>query len=176
MKREFIKSNKLILKTQQRFKRERHNVVTEEINKISLRLNDDKRMPSIDSIETNAYLTSKDLILIADILSNKRLYSIVTELFIRGRKLDISLVFITQSNFVVPKNIRINSAHYFIMKVSNKQELQQTSFSHSSDNDFRNFMNLHKKYTVKPYYFLVINVTLASDNPSLFRKNLLERK
>ena len=61
--------------------------------------------------------------IIADILSNKKLRLIVTELLIRGRKLNISLVFITQSYFFVPKNIRLNSTHYFVMKISNKREL-----------------------------------------------------
>ena len=113
--------------------------------------------------------------MIADMLSNKNLNPIVTELFIRGRKLNISLVFITQSYFAVPKNIRLNSTHYFIMKIPNKQELQQIAFNHSSDIDFKDFMNLYKKCTAKPYSFLVIDATLASDNPSRFRKNLLER-
>ena len=62
--------------------------------------------------------------MIADIISNKKLNSIVTELFIRGSKLKISLVFITQSYFDVPeKNIRLNSPYYFIMKIPNKREL-----------------------------------------------------
>ena len=113
--------------------------------------------------------------MIADMLSNKKPKPIETELFIRGRKLHISLVFITQSYFAMPKNIRLNSTHHFIMKVTNKRELQQIVFSHSSDIDFRQFMNLYKKYTVKSYSFLVIDATLASDNPSCFRKNLLEK-
>ena len=113
--------------------------------------------------------------MIADILSNKKLNSIVTELFIRGRKLNVSMVFITQSYFAVPKNIRLNSTHYFIMKIPNKREPQQISFNHSSEIDFKDFMNLYKKCTAKPYSFLVIDTTLASNNPSRFRKNLLER-
>ena len=113
--------------------------------------------------------------MIADMLSNKKLNPIVTELFIRGRKLNISLVFITQSYFAVPKNIRLNSTHYFVMKIPNKRELQQIAFNHSSDIDFQDFMNLYKKCTAKPYSFLVIDATLASDNPLRFRKNLLER-
>ena len=113
--------------------------------------------------------------MIADMLSNKKLNPIVTELLIRGRKLNISLVFITQSYFAVPKNIRLNSTHYFVMKIPNKRELQQIAFNHSSDIDFQDFMNLYKKCTAKPYSFLVIDATLASDNPSRFRKNLLER-
>ena len=59
--------------------------------------------------------------MIADMLSNKKLNPIVTELFIRGRKLNISLVFITQSYFAVSKNIRINSIHYFVMKILTKR-------------------------------------------------------
>ena len=62
--------------------------------------------------------------MIADMLSNKKLNPIVTELFIRDRKLNISLVFITQSYFVVPNNIRLNPTHYFIMEIPNKQELK----------------------------------------------------
>ena len=113
--------------------------------------------------------------LITDILSNKKLNPIVTELFIRCRKLNISLVFITQSYFAVPKNIRLNSTHYFVMKIPNKKELQQIEFNHSSDIDFQNFINLYKKCTEKPYSFLVIDTTLASDNSLRFRTNLLER-
>ena len=77
-------------------------------------------------------------------LSNKKLNPVVTELFIRGRKLNISLVFITQSYFVVPKNIRLNSTNCFIMKIPNKQELPEIAFNHSSDIDFQDFMNLYK--------------------------------
>ena len=114
--------------------------------------------------------------MIADMLSNKKLNPIVTELFIRGRKLNISLVFIMQSYFTVPKNIRLNSTHYFIMKIPNKRELQQIVFNHSSDTkSFKDFMNLYKKCTAKPYSSLVIDTTLASDNLFRFRKNLSER-
>ena len=76
---------------------------------------------------------------------NKKLNLIVTELFIRGRTLNISLAFISQSYFAVPKNIRLNSRHYFIMKILSKRELQQIAFNHSSDIDFKDFMNLYKK-------------------------------
>ena len=75
--------------------------------------------------------------MIADMLSNKTFNPIVTELLIRGRKLNISLVFITQFYFAVPKNIGLNSTHYFIMKIPNKQELQQIASNHSSDIDFK---------------------------------------
>ena len=71
--------------------------------------------------------------MIADMLINKKLNPIVTELFIRERKSNISLIFITQSYFTVPKNIRLNSTHYFVMKIPSKKELQQIAFNHSSD-------------------------------------------
>ena len=80
----------------------------------------------------------------------EKLNLIVTELFIGGKKLNITLVFITQSYFDVPENIRLYSTLYFIMEVPNKQKLQQTAFNHWSDIDFKNFMNLYKKCTTKP--------------------------
>ena len=70
----------------------------------------------------------------ADMISNK-LNPVVTELFVRGRKLVISIVFITQSYFKVPKDVRLNFTHFFIMKIPNKRELQQIALNHSSDID-----------------------------------------
>ena len=64
------------------------------------------------------FTTFEDMI--AETHSNKKLNPIVTELFLRGRKLNFSIVFITHSNFAAPKNIRLNSTHYFIMKIPNK--------------------------------------------------------
>ena len=81
--------------------------------------------------------------LIADMLSNKKLNPIVTLLFIRGKKLNISIFFTTQSYFAVPKNIRLNSTHYFVIKIPNKRELQQIALNHLSDIDFQEFMNLY---------------------------------
>ena len=107
---------------------------------------------------------------IAGMIYNEKLNSIVTELFIRGRKLNISLVFITQSYFKVPNNVRLNSTHFFIMKIPNKRELDQIALSHSSDIDFKDFMKIYKKCTAEPYSFLVNDATLASDNPLGFRK------
>ena len=110
--------------------------------------------------------------MIADMLSNKKINPIVTELFIRGRKLNISLVSITQCYFAVSKNTRLNSTHYFIMNIPNKRELQQIAFNRSSDIDFQDFMNLYKKCAAKPYSFMVLDTTLASNISSRFRKNL----
>ena len=112
--------------------------------------------------------------MIADMINNNKLNPIVTELFIRGRKLNIAIVFITQSYFKVPKDVRLNSTHFFIMKIPNKRQLQQIALNHSSDIDFKDFMNIYKKCTKEPYSFLVNDTTLPSDNPLRFRKNLSE--
>ena len=98
--------------------------------------------------------------MIADMIHNKKLNSIVTELFIRGRKLNISLVFITQSYFKVPKDVRLNTSHFFIIKIPNKRELQQIALNHSSDIGFTDFIRIYKKCTAEPYSFLVIDTTL----------------
>ena len=111
--------------------------------------------------------------MIADMISNNNLNPIVTELFIRGRKLNISIVFITQSYFNVPKDVRLNSKHFFIMKIPNKSEIQQIALNHSSDIDFKDFLNIYEKYTKEPYSLLVNHPTLPSDDPLRFRKNLL---
>ena len=98
----------------------------------------------------------------------------MTELFIRGRKLNISLFLITQSYFKVPKDVRLNSTHFYIMKIPNKTVIQQIALNHSSDIDFQDLMKIYKKCTTEPYCFLVNDATLASDNPLRFRKNLLK--
>ena len=110
--------------------------------------------------------------MIADRINNKKLNPTVTELFIRGRKLNISIVFITQLYFKVSKDVRLNSTHFFIMKIPNKRELQQSALNHSSDIDFKNFMKIYKKCTVEPYSFFVNDTTLPFGNPLRFRKIL----
>ena len=111
--------------------------------------------------------------MIADMIINNKLNPIVTELFIRGRKLNISIVFITQSYFKVPEDVRLNSTHFYILKIPNKRELQQTALNHSSDIDYKDFMKIYKKYTKELRSFLVNDRTLPSDDPLRFRKNLL---
>ena len=111
----------------------------------------------------------------ADMINNKKLNPIVTELFIRGRKLNISIVFITQFYSKVPKDVRLNSAPFFIMKIPNKRELQEIAVNHSSDINFKDFMKIYKKCTAEPYSFLVNDTTLPSDNPLRFRKDLLKQ-
>ena len=99
---------------------------------------------------------------------------LVRELFIRGRKLNISIVFIMQSYFKVPKDVRLNSIQFVIMKIPNKKELQQIAFNHSSDIDFKDFIKIYNKCTAESYSFLVNDTTLPSVNPLRFRKNLFK--
>ena len=109
--------------------------------------------------------------MIADMIHNKKLNSIVTALFITGRKLNIS-VFITQSYFKVPKDVRLNTTHFLISKIPNKRELQQIVINHSSDISTKDFENIYKKCVAEPYSFFVNDTTLSSSDPLRFRKNL----
>ena len=111
--------------------------------------------------------------MIADMESNKKLSPKVTELFLRGRKLNIALVFISQSNLKVLKTIRLNAIHYFILKIPIKKELQQIAPNHSPDIDFKDFVKLYEDYTKEPWKLLANDTTLSSDNPLRFRKKLL---
>ena len=83
--------------------------------------------------------------MIADMINNKKLNPIVNELFIRGRKVNILTAFITQSDFKVPKEVLLNTTHFFVMNIPNKMELQQNSQKHSSVIDFKDFMKIDKK-------------------------------
>ena len=100
--------------------------------------------------------------MIADMINKKKKNSIVTELFIRGRKLNTSIVFITQSYFKVPKDVRLNSMDFFIMKIPTKREFQKIAQNHSSYTDFKDFIKVYKKCTAEPYSFLVSDTTLPS--------------
>ena len=111
--------------------------------------------------------------LIADIMSNKKFQAIVKELFIRCKKLNISLVFITQSYFSIPKDVRLNSTHYLILKINNRKESQNIAINHSADIDYKDFLMIYREYTRKPYSFLTIDTTLPASNPLRFRKILL---
>ena len=91
--------------------------------------------------------------MIADIMTNKKFQAVVKELFIRCRKLNISLVFITQSYFSVPKVVRLNSTHYLIMKINNRRELQNIAITHSADISYKDFMKICRECTKEPYFF-----------------------
>ena len=105
-------------------------------------------------------------------IHNKKLNSVVTELFIRGRKLNNSLVFITQWYFKVPKDVRLNTSQVFIANIPNKRELQQIAINHSSDINTKGFANIYKKCTAEPYSFLVHDTALTSNDPLRFRQDL----
>ena len=107
--------------------------------------------------------------MIADIIKNKKLNSIVTEWSIGGRKINISLVFITQSYFNVSKDDRLNTTHFFTSKIPNKRELQQIAINHSSNISTKDLINIYRKCTAEPYSFLDNDTTLASDNFLRFR-------
>ena len=131
---------------------------------------------SIDNYNLNR--TRKILIvlddMIAEIMTNKKFQSIIKELFNRRKKLNMSLVFITQSYFPVPKGVRLNSTHHLIMKINNKRELQNIAINHSADIDFKDFIKIYIECTREPYSFLTIVTTLPSSNSLGFRKNIFD--
>ena len=105
----------------------------------------------------------------ADIMTNKKFQAIIKELSIRCRKLKISLVFITQSCFSVPKDVRLNSTHYLIMKINSKRELQNIAINHSADIDYNDFIKIYRVHKTI-ITFLTIDTTLPASNPLRFRE------
>ena len=103
-------------------------------------------------------------------MSNKKIQAIIKELFIRCRKLNISLVFIPQSYFSFPKDVRLNSTHYLIMKINNRTELQNIAINHSANIEYKDFMKIYREYTKEPFNFMTIDTTLPTSNSLRFRK------
>ena len=91
--------------------------------------------------------------MIEDIMTNKKFQGIIKELLIRCRKLNISFVFITQSYFSVPKDVRLNSTHYLIMKINNRKELQNIAINHSADIDYKDSMKIYREFIKEPFIF-----------------------
>ena len=112
--------------------------------------------------------------MITDIMRNKKFQAIIKELFIRCRKLNISLVFVTESYFSVPKDARLNTTHYFIMKINNRIELKNIGTDHSADIDYQDFKKIYRESTKEPFNFLTIDTTLPASDPLRFRKNLFD--
>ena len=110
--------------------------------------------------------------IIAGIIANKKFQAIIKELFISCRKLKISLLFITRSYFSAPKDVRLNTTHYLIMKINNKRELQNIAINHSADIDYNDFIKVYRECTKEPHYFLTIDTTLPASDPLRFKKNL----
>ena len=109
----------------------------------------------------------------ADIMTNKKFRAIIKELFIRCRKLNISLVFITQSYFSVPKDVRLNLTRCLIMKINNRKELKNITINDSADIDSKDFMKIYRECTKRLYSFLTIDTTLPASDPLRFRKKIL---
>ena len=113
--------------------------------------------------------------MIADIMSNKKFQAIRKELFIRCRKLNISHVFIPQSYLFVPRDVRLNSMNYLIMKINNKRVLQNIAINHSADIDYKDFIRIYRECTKEAFNFLTIDTTLPSSDSLRFRKNLFDQ-
>ena len=109
--------------------------------------------------------------MIADIMSSKKFKAIIKERFTRCRKLNTCIVFITQSYFRTPKDARLNSTYYVIMKIQSKKELQNIAQENSGDIDFKDFLKIYKDYTSEPYSCMIIDTTVPSGNPMRSRKN-----
>ena len=90
--------------------------------------------------------------MIADIMSNKKFQAIIKELFIRCRKLNVSLAFIAQSYLSVPKDVRLNSTHYLITKISSRKELQNIAINHSAGIDYNGLGKIYRECTGKELF------------------------
>ena len=110
---------------------------------------------------------------IARMKANKKLSPRVTEFFLRERKLNILLVFISQYYFKLSKSMRLHSRHYFIIEIPNKKELWQRVLNHSFDLEFKDYLWVWKDYTKKPFSFLVNDTTLMPDNTLRLNRELL---
>ena len=110
--------------------------------------------------------------MIADIMRSEKFKAIVKELFIRCRKLNISIAFITRSYFRPPKDARLNSTHYILMKIGNKKELKSIAEENSGHLDFKDFLKIYNYCTKEPYSFMMIDTRPTA--PVIFRKNFDE--
>ena len=107
--------------------------------------------------------------MIIDTVSNKKCQAVVKVLFIRCRKLNISLAFITHSYFSLPQDVRLNPTHYLIIKINNKRELHNIAINHSVDIDYKDFMKIYRECTKEPYSFMTTDTTLPVSDPLRFQ-------
>ena len=98
--------------------------------------------------------------MISDVMFDKKAQQVLKELFIRCRKLNISLCFIIQSRFNVPKDVRLNCTYYVIFKLNNKIGLQNIVIDHSSDIDYKDFIKIYRDCPKEPFNFLTIDATV----------------
>ena len=108
--------------------------------------------------------------MISHVMSDKKAQQILKDLFIRCRKLNISLCFLTQSYFSVPRDVRLNCSHYILFKLNDKRELQNIAINHSADIDYKDFIKIYRVCAKEPFNFLTIDTT--KDNK--FIKNVDE--
>ena len=109
------------------------------------------------------------VLIVSHVMSNKKVQQLLKELFIRCRELNISLCFLTQSYFSVPKDVRLNCAQYNIFKLNKKRELQNVAINHSAHIDYKDFVKIYRDCTKEPYNFLTIGTTQPVDKR--FKKN-----
>ena len=143
-----VHSNKKVIRHNMRRIKSRDHIITHIITMLDVY----KKIDDYNPDKENKILIVFDD-MIADMIHNKKLNSIVTQSFIRGRKLNISLVFIPQSYFKVPKDVRLNTRHFFLAKIPNKRELQQIGTNRSSKIHTEGFVNIYRKCTNEPYFF-----------------------
>ena len=110
--------------------------------------------------------------MIADMENNKKFKRIIKELFYRGRQINISIVFITQSYFRALKDARLNSTHYILMKIDNKKELKSTAEGKSGNLDYKDFLKIYNYCMREPYSFMIIDARPTATIP--FKKNFDE--
>ena len=97
--------------------------------------------------------------MISHVTSDKKTQQILKDLFIRCRTLNISICFLTQSYFPVPKDVRLNCVHYILFKLNNKSELQNIAINHSADIDYKNFIKIYRHCIKERFNFLTIDTT-----------------
>ena len=107
--------------------------------------------------------------MISHVMSDKKAQQVLKELFIRCRKLNISLCFLTQSYFSVPKDVRLNCTHCITFKLNNKRKLQNIAINHCAELDYKDFVKIYRDCSKEPYNFLTIDTTKSVDKR--FKKN-----
>ena len=107
--------------------------------------------------------------MISHVMSDKKAQQVLKELFIRGRKLNVTLCFLTHSYFNVSKDVRLNCMQYIIFKLNSKTELQNIAINHSADIGYKDYIKIYRDCTKEPYTFLTIDITQPVDKK--FKKN-----
>ena len=157
-------------------KREQAGIKNLNDNKAFIEYSDDMDDVLDDINNYNKNRDKKVLIVFDDMIAyieyNKNFKRIIKELFYRARKINISIVFITQSYFRALKDARLNSTHYILMKIGNKKELKSIAEGKSGHLDYKDFLKMYNYYTKKPYSFMTADARPTTT--MVFRKNFTE--